>query len=133
MCVFSVKNKRYYSLENHKMGHLLNPMEWIIICQGGVFHPLGNRTRVPVTAIRAIWITCEVRTSLAYVNALNMILSYDFLIKFESITIGKLKSFIYFIKADSIWKPEHKFRVEESGKAKCRFKFLRNSQDLAIY
>ena len=39
-----------------------------------IFHPLGNRTRVPVTAIRAIWLPCEVRTPLTYVNALNILL-----------------------------------------------------------
>ena len=31
-----------------------------------VLHPLGNRTRVPVTAIRAIWLTCDICKRVKY-------------------------------------------------------------------
>ena len=57
--------------------HLLDPMVWIIFIyvRRVNFHPPpGNRTRVPVTAIRAVWLPCEGRTPLTYVNALNILL-----------------------------------------------------------
>ena len=41
---------------------ILDPMEWIIfnyMSEVLFFTPLRNRTRVPVTAIVAIWLACE--------------------------------------------------------------------------
>ena len=63
-------NFRRKSQECH---HLLVPMNWIIFnyMSEGLF--FGKRTRVPVTAILVIWLPCEVRTPLTYINALNIL------------------------------------------------------------
>ena len=51
-------------LENHKRVSSIRSGLFFIMSEGLFFHAVRNRTRVPVTAIWAVWLTCEVRTSL---------------------------------------------------------------------